>query len=72
MQLVINIICYSKIETYMLKCNNNDNSQEMSIYNYKKYEKSYAKIDDANKWVFTIRTVVKDAFYNFGLHCKYE
>ncbi|CAG8589445.1 6275_t:CDS:2 [Acaulospora morrowiae] len=38
----------------------------------RKYEKSYAKLDDSNKWVLTTGTVVEDALYNFGLRCKYE
>ena len=44
----------------------------MNVYDYEKYEKSYAKLDDSNKWVLTTGTVVEDALYKFGLRCKYE
>ncbi|CAG8618387.1 1540_t:CDS:10, partial [Acaulospora morrowiae] len=55
------------------KCNDDDNSRKMmSVYDYKKYEKSYAKLDDSKKWVLTTGTVVEDALYKFGLRCKYE
>ncbi|CAG8530087.1 11475_t:CDS:1, partial [Funneliformis mosseae] len=38
-----------------------DNSQKLSMYDYEKYEKSYTKLDDFNKWILTTETVVKDA-----------
>lgn len=54
------------------ECNDDDNSRKMNVYDYEKYEKSYAKLDDSNKWVLTTGTVVEDALYKFGLRCKYE
>lgn len=35
------------------ECNDDDNSRKMNVYDYEKYEKSYAKLDDSNKWVLT-------------------
>ena len=63
MQLVIDIISQARSEN-----DNDDKSQIMSAYNYKKYKKFYAKMNNLDKWVFTTGTVVN----NFSLCCKYE
>ncbi|CAB4445276.1 unnamed protein product [Rhizophagus irregularis] len=55
-----------------LECDDDDNSRIMSAYDYEKYKKSYAEMNNSNKWVLTTGTVVEDALYNFGLRCKYE
>ncbi|CAG8747684.1 8160_t:CDS:1, partial [Funneliformis caledonium] len=46
----------SKVGTHTLECNDDDNSQELSVYDYEKYKKSYGKMNDANKWVLTTGT----------------
>ncbi|CAG8531265.1 4225_t:CDS:2, partial [Paraglomus brasilianum] len=50
------------IGTHTLECNDDDNSQEMSAYDYEKYKKSYIEMDDVNKWVLTTGTVVEELF----------
>ncbi|CAG8681863.1 8217_t:CDS:10, partial [Racocetra persica] len=66
-----------KVVIYFEKVRNKEskeqaNSKRMFMCDYKKYKKSYTKLDDSNKWKLTTRTVVEDALYAFGLHCKYE
>nr|CAG8618853.1 6969_t:CDS:2 [Entrophospora candida] len=53
------------------ECTDDDDLKEMTVLDYEKYKKAYAKMNNEKKWILTTGKIIEDALYNFGLHCSF-